>query len=75
MKVTNLQPPFSPIRFEIKIESAEEARALYAICNHSDNVDLLPGLRDIKESCLEGHAVYGHDSIIANNITYGKWYK
>jgi hypothetical protein len=71
---------FAPIQILLTLESAEEARAIYAIFNHGPNSTLLGrnNAGDIKDVVGLGSYVGGgsgnEDPVIANGVTYEKFY-
>lgn len=66
-------PRFDKFELQITVESAEEARALYAIFNHTNNVDLLPEDSAKRIRRAIGDDYYSID-MIANGITHGQFY-
>ncbi len=69
---------FEPCTISFRIESIEDARALYAICNYVDTAQLLGGdncyrLGEYLESKY-GDSVYVGHGEIANGITCEKFY-
>lgn len=64
---------FRAINLTIRIESAEEARALWAIFNHARNTALLPDhAQSIKNAIGSEYATYGE---IAHGVTYDDFYE
>ena len=77
MKVNSENPEvgFSPIHLNIVLESAEEARAFYAIFNYTRNTDLFKNCQDIKiRKQLQEFRQLDEDAVIANGITYQQFY-
>ncbi len=76
-----IEKKFEPISITFKIESIEDARALYAICNFSTAADLLgtSAAHKIKSVLCNKYgeeAVYARDGEeIANGIMYEDLYK
>jgi hypothetical protein len=70
LKHTVLVPAFTPLLFEIKIESEEDGRALYAVFNHVDNVKLLG--TDLYSTLTQ--FVAKSDEVIARGVYYRDWY-
>lgn len=66
-------PRFDKFELQITVESAEEARALYAIFNHTDNVELLPAGSATQIRRAIGDDYYSID-MIANGITHEQFY-
>lgn len=79
MKVTRTnQTGFTPFTLSITVESEEEARALYAIFNHTRNVRLLSANADMRIRNAIGHEHYitcKTGDIIANGVRLGEFYK
>lgn len=69
---------FQPFKLEITISTLEQAKAFYAIFNHTRNSDLLPS-NDIRLLLQQhvGRQVYVSNSqnVIAQGITYEQFYK
>ena len=77
MKVTtNKTEVFNPIQLHITIETVDEARAMYAIFNKTDNTCLLPKdmQTEIKDKIGKDYYVSRSQDIIANDITYRQFY-
>lgn len=76
----DLEKGIDPFEIVIKITTKEEARALYAIFNHSKNADLFRNnkascVRDaIREKFEHAEVTEGVQEVIANGITYKKYY-
>ena len=79
MKVRRTSEPcFKSFSIELEVQTEEEARALYAIFNHTRNIDLLPDdiSKDIKEIIGDCHYVGQSDcSVIANGINGKTFYR
>jgi hypothetical protein len=74
MKVKSNKNEFSPFDVTITVETKEEAQALYAVFNHTDNSRLFQGgLESLRSQFKEYGSPYG-ESIIANGVTYNKFY-
>ena len=77
MKVSRnkVEPSFTPFTLNITVESEEEARALYAVFNHSHNRALFED--DIQDGMIEkiGLKYRVSDGVIANGVTYNEFYK
>lgn len=75
MEVVKAAPAIGFNRFELRItvESEEEARALYAIFNHTNNVELLPegSAERIRRAIGKDYYSIG---LIANGITHEQFY-
>lgn len=70
-----VKPPFEPIVLTITLETAEEARAMYAIFNHGRNTALLSkGGFPAKDALGETHYVGGSNGVIAKGVTYEEFY-
>lgn len=75
MKATRtVQSGFTPFSLIITVESAEEARALWAIFNHTRNTRLLPSKTapQLRQAIGPEHEAYGE---IANGVAYGEFYR
>lgn len=75
-----IEKKFEPISITFKIESIEDARALYAICNFSTTADLLgtsaARIKSVLHNKYDNDAVYARDGEeIANGIMYEDLYK
>ena len=71
-------PTFTPFNITLRVESQEDANALYAIFNHADNTNLLDfecyNIRSFLDSkCKIGGRNFGE--IIANGVLYEDFYK
>ena len=67
------RPEFVPFDLILRVETREEAQALFAIFNYGPNRDLLPRLnRDTIKHLLNDYYVTA--GVIANKITYGVYY-
>ena len=70
-----VKPPFEPIVLTITLETAEEARAMYAIFNNARNTALLSkGGYPVREALGETHYVGGSKDVIAQGVTHGEFY-
>ena len=70
-----VKPSFEPIVLTITLETAEEARAMYAIFNNARNTALLSkGGFPVKEALGETHYVGGSKDVIAQGVTYEEFY-
>ena len=70
-----VKPSFEPIVLTITLETAEEARAMYAIFNNGRNTALLSkGGYPVKEALGVDYYVGGNKDVIAQGVTYGKFY-
>ena len=70
-----VKPPFEPIVLTITLETAEEARAMYAIFNNGRNTALLSkGGYPVREALGETHYVGGSKDVIAQGVTHGEFY-
>ena len=68
---------FQPFDIAFTLESEEEARALYAIFSYTPNVDLLGDATACYVRRLMGGEFgdLGPSQIIANGVTYDKFYR
>ena len=70
------QSGFTPFRLCIQVETEEEARGLHAIFNYVPNGELLPyEAKKSLHSILEKYGEVGKDGIIANGVSYRKFYR
>lgn len=65
---------FRAIDLTIHIESAEEARALWAIFNHAKNTRFLPSTIAAQLRRAIGQEYEAYDEI-ANGVTYAEFYR
>ena len=72
-------PTFQPFKMELTFSTLDQARAFYAIFNHTNNTQLLPDHNEITHKLYEhvGPKVYeaGRGSIIANGVLYDEFYR
>lgn len=68
---------FVPFDLVLTVESREEAQALYAVFNHSDNADLIGwgAGKNIQEVLGEEYYIDKRDMVIAGGITYEEFYR
>lgn len=74
---------FIPFEFTVKVETLEEARAWYAIFNHTQNLKLLDAQGGMGSKICAGLESKSGDSflqvsgdrVIANGVTYDQYYK
>ena len=75
MQVNVMEEDFVPITFRIVIESEAEARAMFAIFNLTDNVNLLStGSAESIRNCLSEYRTTRSEEVIANNILHATFY-
>ena len=79
MKVKKGKDGFQPFALEITIETAEEARALYAIFNHARTESLIHPMSmwELRKAIGSEHQVcdgIAPDAEIANGITAREFY-
>ena len=66
---------FEPFGIMITVESAEEARALYAIFNHTRNAMLLSDEMPTRIKSAIGAQYYSRGGLLANGITDSEFYE
>ena len=76
MKVSkrSVELDFKPFEIRITVESAEEARALFAIFNHVRNTQLLGGADEIRDAIGQQYRVARSYDKIAMGVSYEKFY-
>lgn len=75
MKVTNKSmQEFQPFTLEFLIETEEEARAMFAIFNHVDNLELFKNKIYSDTFLPTKYGSVGDDGVISNGVTYNKFY-
>lgn len=74
-----MESEFQPFKLELTVSTLDQARALYAIFNHTGNSGLLSDTHMITGALLKqvGDRVYVSDrnQIISNGVTYSEFYK
>ena len=67
---------FVPFELTLLVETEEEAKALFAIFNHSDNTALLKyNIGEvIRNTITHQYRTHNQSDIIANDITHGLFY-
>lgn len=74
MIITSSPTQFEPINFNITIENREEAQAFFALFNYTPNTMLIGEGNAAKLRSIIGDRNVGFSDIIANGITYKKYY-
>ena len=70
-----IKEQFIPFNLVISIESEEEARAMYAIFNHTRNIRLLPIHKtEIRNIIGMEYSANNHE-LISGNVSWGEFYK
>ena len=70
------QPEFTPVQIVVDIETLQDAKAWYAIFNHSRNNRLL-GKNDYADNLekVVGECCYaGYGEVLVNGVTYSEFY-
>lgn len=70
-----VEPPFEPIVLTITLETAEEARAMYAIFCHTRNIRLLADQgNSITDALGRKFDVNTSSGVISNKVTHGSFF-
>ena len=70
----SIESAFKPFKISITVESAAEAKALYAIFNHAHNTQLLGKSDEIRDVIGSQYQVEQFNGEIAMGVSYKKFY-
>lgn len=65
---------FKPFAIQLKVESVQEAQALYALFNFGKNTSLLNNCEAVKAVITDKYYISDPEEVIANGITYEEYY-
>lgn len=75
-KITDIptEPPFSPFKIEINVETVEDAKTLYRIFNHAFLIQANPNMRNLANAIQNAIASHSKGSGLNLNEDFGAFH-